>query len=201
MGRCKRVSFQLACLSATWLLISACDRLSVKETLTDAEFELTSHQEEPVLFPKTFEGNILLVGYVYTYCPDVCPLITHKMIGVQRSIGQSEDVHFVLVTFDPDRDSPEVLAEYASLYGLDPGNWTLLTGDRKTISALTEQLGVTVVKTPTRFTESGDPIYFMDHTDRVTLIDEQGQVRRHYYGSDLNVGRVQKDIQTLRSNH
>lgn len=181
------------------LLWTNCDRLSVKESFEGVRYELTDHRNESVILPDSFEGKILLVGYVYTHCPDVCPMITQKMRAVERKLEEDE-VHFVSITFDPDRDTPEILANYAHNFDLNEERWTLLTGQREVVDSLLERLGIQTVKTPTRFSDQGEASYFIDHTDRVSLIDKKGRVRRHYPGSQLDPDTVLRDIRKLGLN-
>ncbi len=176
--------------------VISCDRLSVKDDLNDVQFELTDHRGDSITFPESFKGKAVLIGYVYTHCPDICPMITYNMRDVERELD-TDKLHFVSISFDPNRDTPEILADYARNYRLDEQKWSLLTGDRRTISALMERLSITTVKTPTRFTDSGHEVYFIDHTDRVTLIDNDGKIRRHYTGSELRSDKVVEDIRNL----
>lgn len=179
------------------LLISGCDRLSVKDNISDESFQLVNQKGETVVFPDDFSGSVLLVGYVYTKCPDICPVITYNMRDVYEKLGADENIHFISVSFDPTRDTPEILAKYAESYKIDYNNWHLLTGDSDVVDQLLEKLEIAVVKTPTRFTDEGEAVYFLDHTDRVTLIDENGNLRRNYYGSELNSDEVLSDIKTV----
>ena len=176
---------------------TGCDRLSVKESLQETEFNLVDQNGQQISFPEAYSGNVMLVGYVYTHCPDICPIITYNMRDVQRELAEEEGLMLVSVSFDPDRDTPEILYQYAESYRLNQGNWRLLTGEKKEVEALLEKLQIATVKTPTRFAEDNTPIYFIDHTDRVTLIDKKGQIRRHYMGSELSSDEVTEDIRTL----
>jgi len=175
---------------------SACDRLSVKDQLGELQFELTDHRGDQIIFPDSFKGKTILAGYLYTTCPDICPMITYNMRDVERELD-TDEIHFISISFDPDRDTPDILADYARNYRLEDEKWSLLTGDRRTISSLMERLEIATVKTPTRFTQSGDQIYFIDHTDRVSLIDKEGNLRRNYRGSELKSEEVIADIRTL----
>lgn len=176
--------------------VTGCDRLSVKDNLNDAQFELVDHRGDTVTFPDDFSGKAILAGYVYTHCPDICPMITFNMRDVEQALD-SEDLYFLSISFDPDRDTPEILADYVKTYQLDDSRWSMLTGDRKTISILLERLNIVTVKTPSRFTDSGNRVYFIDHTDRVTLIDKDGNIRRNYMGSELSSNEVIEDIRAL----
>lgn len=191
-----KIAVMLVATGITVNLIG-CDRLSVKDTFGEEEFNLIDQFGEQVAFPEIYTGKVMLVGYVYTHCPDICPIITYNMRDVQRELSDKEDFLLISVSFDPDRDTPEILYQYAENYRLNQENWKLLTGQRKEVEALLKKLQIATVKTPTRFSEDNTPIYFIDHTDRVTLIDKKGQVRRHYMGSELNSDEVIEDIRTL----
>jgi len=177
-------------------IFTACDRLSVKDQLGELQFELIDHRGDKVTFPDSFKGKTILAGYLYTTCPDICPMIIYNMRDIERDLD-TDEIHFISISFDPDRDTPDILADYARNYRLDDEKWSLLTGDRRTISTLMERLEIATVKTPTRFTQSGDQIYFIDHTDRVSLIDKEGNLRRNYRGSELKSEEVIHDIHTL----
>ncbi len=187
-----------------WLIIllfiiktAGCDRLSVIESFDGTEFTLVDQFDEEIRFPESFKGNVLLVSYVYTHCPDICPMITYNLRDVQRALPEADNFMLISISFDPDRDTPEILYQYAENYRLDQQNWRLLTGERAQVEELLKKLQIATVKTPTRFAEDDTPIYFIDHTDRVTLIDKRGQVRRNYPGSELRSEKVIEDIQTL----
>lgn len=186
-----------------WILllitVSGCDNLAVKEDVSSLDAMLVNHQGEDVSFPRDFSGHVTLVGYIYTICPDICPLTTQRMNQVALSLdpSEAEQIRVAGITMDPDRDTPDMLARYAESYRLASPVWSLLTGERSHVMGLLDQLEITVRRTPTRFTSSGEMIYFLDHTDRVSLIDEQGRIRRHYLGSELDVEQVVRDIRTL----
>lgn len=183
-----------------WVLLLAvpgCDRLSVKDTLEGEEYILTNQFHEEISFPADVKGNIVLVGYVYTHCPDICPIITYNMRDIQQELADRDDFMLISISFDPQRDTPDVLNEYASNYRLDLNNWHLLTGDPGNVESVLSRLRIGTLKSPTRFTDAGTPVYFIDHTDRVTLIDRKGQIRKNYTGSELKKEEVVNDILAL----
>ena len=186
-------------LAGGLLMFAACDNLRVEDSLAGLEYELLDQYNEEVTFPGAFAGNVVIVSYVYTYCPDICPLITYNMRDIQRALPEAENFMLVSVSFDPLRDTPETLYEYANNYRLDQSNWRMLTGEPGVVEELLEKLRIRTVKTPTRFTEDGGQIYFIDHTDRITLLDHKGNVRRNYSGSDVDPEQVAEDIQRLLS--
>lgn len=182
------------------MAISGCDRLSVKDSFDGEEFHLLDQFDDSINFPEEYKGNVMLVGYVYTHCPDICPVITYNMRDVQRELDDEEDFMLVSISFDPDRDTPEILHQYAENYRINQANWRFLTGEKSRVDNLLKKLGIATVKTPTRFDENNTPIYFIDHTDRVTLIDREGNIRMHYNGSELNSDEAIEDIRQLLEN-
>jgi len=194
----KLSSFLLTAITAGILLsFAGCDSFSIKNSIGDKEFSLLDHNNQEVVFPEDFLGNILLVGYVYTHCPDICPAITYNMRDVQQLVDDSSNFKLISISFDPDRDSPSVLRDYAANYNLDTDSWSLLTGERNEVDEVLELLEIATVKTPTRFLEDGKAIYFIDHTDRVTLIDREGNIRKQYTGSEFNPEEVAEDVKKL----
>jgi len=178
---------------------AGCSRLSIKDTITDSQFTLINQYGEEVVFPDDFLGKTMIAGYIYTSCPDVCPFITYNMRDVQRAFDQSE-IQLISFSFDPDRDTPERLAEYAHNYRLSLDNWTLLTGSRSEVEGAMKRLGIRVIKNPTRFLDDNTPFYFMDHTDRISLVDRDGNLRMNYFGSESKPEQIIEDIKNLHSN-
>lgn len=192
---------KLRCCLFLLLIISlltagGCDRLSVKESLSGFEVELINQQGETVHFPESFRGETILVGFIYTHCPDICPLTTLNMKEVEQQIDDP-DAHFIGISMDPIRDTPEVLSDYARNYGLNPSRWSLLTGEREEVRKLLERLDVIARRTPMRVTDSGRQIYFIDHSDKVSLLDGSGNIRQNYPGSELQGDDVLADMERL----
>lgn len=94
-------------------------------------------------FDDLVEGKVVLVNFIYTSCPDACPLETAKIAEVQRLLGDrmGRDTFFYSISIDPDVDTPEVLADYARRYGAGPG-WLFLTGKGADVALLRERLGL-----------------------------------------------------------
>ena len=84
-------------------------------------------------------GTVWIVNFIYTHCPDTCPLQTANMSRLQRDFKDVKDLYFVSITVDPDRDTPPVLREYADRYGADPARWLFLTGEKEAIYRLARE--------------------------------------------------------------
>lgn len=80
--------------------------------------------------PADLRGQVVVLNFIYTSCPDVCPLHSEKIAEVQGMINETpmkDLVTFVTVTTDPDSDTAEVMRGYGPAHGLDPVNWLFLT--------------------------------------------------------------------------
>ncbi len=165
--------------------------------LSDDQFTLIDQDGSEVQFPEAFEGKKVVMSFVYTNCPDICPMITARLKQVESRLNAMDDVHFVLLTFDPERDTPEVLARYADTFNLSPSRWTLLTGEEEELTQALQRLDIEAVRSFTRHDEDGNPYYFIDHTDRVTLIDSQRRVRHTFTGSKVDPEELIDAIQTM----
>ena len=74
----------------------------------------------------------------------------------------------------------------------------LLTGNKEIIEDLLRRFDVKAIKTDQTVDEEGNPEYSMMHTDRISLVDENGILRKNYKGSTLNLDEIIEDIKTLK---
>ncbi len=119
---------------------------SVAETKWGADYfpnhELTNHEGETFLFfDDLVKDKIVVINFIYTSCPDVCPLETAQLTRVQRILGDrlGQDVFFYSITIDPDRDNPTVLKDYRDRFG---AKWPFFTGDEAEIIDIRRKLGL-----------------------------------------------------------
>lgn len=175
------------------------DKLPVKDDLSGAHYDLLTQDSTHISFPQSMKGKVVVLGLIFTHCPDICPLITNNMEHIQEEVKKEnmDDVSFVSISFDPLRDKPSVLKEYAGVREIDMRNWTFLTGRPSEIDSLKKQLHYVAIAGDTTYSETGEPSYFFVHTDRITLMDKEGKVRQEYKGSKVNVEEIMKDIKAL----
>ena len=77
-----------------------------------------------------FKGKIVVLHFIYTNCPDFCPLHAEKIAEIQKMINitpMKDMVEFISITTDPKRDFGQVLKDFGNNHGLDPVNWVFLT--------------------------------------------------------------------------
>src|SRR5262245_34400333 len=109
---------------------------------------LTTHEGKVVrFFDDLLENKVVVINFMYTSCPDVCPLETAKLAELQAILGDrvGQDVFLYSITIDPRIDTPSVLREYAARYGARPG-WLFLTGAEDDITLLRRKLGLYIAE-------------------------------------------------------
>jgi protein SCO1/2 len=118
-----------------------------------------------------FRGKVVVMFFGYTQCPDVCPTTMTDMAEVKRRLGpDGERLQVIFVTLDPDRDTPQVLAEYVPAF--DP-SFIALRGSLEETVAVAKEFKVFYQKVPGRTGTS----YTMDHTAGSYVFDRDGRVR------------------------
>lgn len=180
------------------LAIACRESLPVEKFLGDREYELLNQDGVSVNFPKIIEGKVAILGYIFTNCPDICPLTTNNMRLVQEKLNKKNihGVEFVSITFDPIIDNPSVLTKYAGIRNLNTLNWSFLTGEKEVIDTLMKNLGIMAVVGDSSVIE-GETVYFYIHTDRISLVDKSGNIRKNYMGSKVDIDEIINDIETL----
>jgi protein SCO1/2 len=155
------------------------------------DFKLTDQDGKPFKFSDT-RGKLVLVTFIFTTCPDVCPLLTAKLAAIQRTLEERniKDYFLLSITTDPERDTTAALKEYAGHFKADFRRWSFLTDSRQEMSKVWKLFGVNVTKN-----ESGQ----VRHTSLTTLVDHQGNRRIDYYGDKWQEKEVLKDIEWLAS--
>ena len=105
---------------------------------------LVTHEGERVrFFDDLIRDKVVAINFMYTSCPDTCPVQTARMLQVARLLGDrlGEDVFFYSITIEPEHDTREVLKAFADSWNI-PDGWTFLTGDRNDIIRLRKKLGM-----------------------------------------------------------
>lgn len=140
-----------------------------------------------------FDDKIYVADFFFTRCMGICPKMSKQMDRAAEELKAEEDVKFISHSVTPVSDSVPVLAEYAELYGADPEQWMLVTGDKKEIYRLARNFYFAVTTEGT-----GDSTDFI-HTENFVLIDKQKRIRGFYDGtSTKEVDQLIKDIRKLQ---
>ncbi len=164
------------------LMISCGNNPEVIEDMGDASFRLLDQDSTEVIFPDDFEGDYIVMGFIYTNCPDICSLITQNLVKIQKELNYPEDVQFVAATFDPVRDTPPRLKQYGKPFKVDE-NFTFLTGDSTQVFALMDSARVRSQVSMRDTTSDGRALYFINHSDKIMVLNKQAEVIFEYGGS------------------
>lgn len=185
------VGLTLAVVGGVWLL----DRnyqyqgVVIDPPAQAADFTLTDQNGQPFRLSDQ-RGRLVLIYFGYTNCPDVCPITLSDYKRIKAGLGKlAEQVTFVFITIDPERDTVPRLKEY--LANFDP-DFIGLTGDRVTLEPVWKAYGVYQQKQDTGSAAG----YLVDHTSRIYTIDAQGNWRINYpFGMETD--KIVRDLQHL----
>jgi len=150
-------------------------------------FELVDHAGAP-FFRNDLAGRWTVLFSGFTHCPDICPATLGILRAAQQDLNGTEKLQTVFVSVDPERDTPERLAEYLAWFDED---WIGLTGDPIQLDRLLNSLQMAYVRVP-----SGNGDYMMDHATAVALIDPQGRMAA-YWRPPLDAAKLRDDLAGL----
>jgi cytochrome oxidase Cu insertion factor (SCO1/SenC/PrrC family) len=102
------------------------------------DFALIDQRGRPLRL-SDLAGKVWIASFVFTNCPDECPLMTSEMARLQSDLAHVADLRLVSISVDPDRDTPAVLLQYAERLNADPDRWFFLTGDKRVIYHLARE--------------------------------------------------------------
>ncbi len=191
---------ELVALLAALIIFSGCGNdFDLKKNVAGRQVNLLNQDSTQVNYPGIIKDKVAVIGFIYTNCPDICPLTTHNMQLAEEKLGKDQlnKVRFLLITFDPDRDTPSILTKYASVREMNMNDWELLTGTSKDINSILDEFNVKAIHDDTTYNDKGQPNYFIIHTDRISLVDENGDLRKNYHGSTASPDELAKDIKSL----
>ncbi len=144
--------------------------------------QLVDQDGQPFDMAADLSGDVALVFFGFTRCPDVCPFTMAQLSSVYAEVGEPGDLKVVMVTVDPEFDTPEVVGEYVKRF--DP-SFIGLTGSNSQVAAAAKAF----------FVGYGGAGVDTVHTEYVAVLDRQGRMR-YVYGSDV-VRTLARDVPRL----
>ncbi|MEE4956513.1 SCO family protein [Pseudomonas alliivorans] len=137
-----------------------------------------------------FKGKWTLVFFGYTYCPDICPTTLAQLRDIRTKLPQEtvDNMRVVLVSVDPDRDTPQQLKQYLGYF--DP-RYIGLTAPVADIQKLASALSIPFIPADT-----SKPGYTVDHSGNLALIGPDGR-QRGFIRSPLNAQKLVAQLPVL----
>jgi len=194
-----KILLNLITIFAILILPGCQSKFPLDKDLTKKNYTFINQDSIEVIFPGIIKDKITVIGFIYTNCPDICPMTTHNMYLTQQKLKKNaiDNVLFVSVTFDPDRDSPSILKKFGEIRDIDFNNWIFLRGDKKNTESILKRFDITALKTDTTYFDDGELTYSVMHTDRISLIDNESRLKKNYRGSKVNLEELYNDIINL----
>jgi protein SCO1/2 len=149
------------------------------------DFTLTDQTGAKVRLSQ-YRGQPVGVTFLYTTCPDVnaCPMTAAKFSRLDAMLREKRFGHLLVVTVDPEHDTPVVLKQYAEKVGADPKRWSFLTGEPAAVAEAAARFGVLYSK------KAGQLI----HQQGVAVVDPDGKLATIYYGANWEPEHLLRDM-------
>lgn len=139
-----------------------------------------------------FRGKVVILFFGYTSCPDICPSALAKFANLlQLPDLSAEQLQVIFISLDPERDTPQRLAEYVPWFH---PSFIGLTGDASTIAGLARQFRVTSLKKEI----PGGMGYVLDHSAGAYVFGKDGRLRL-YLGENAKIDDIASDLRRLLS--
>jgi len=140
-------------------------------TSAGGDFELTDQNGEP-WSTQSARGQVVLLSFGYTFCPDICPTTLATINAALKQLGDdAAQVQPVFVSLDPERDTPERLHEYVNWFN---PRLIGLTGSAETLRQVADRYRVRYARVQTE----GADYYTLDHSASLYLLDRNGELAR-----------------------
>jgi protein SCO1/2 len=187
--------------------------LAAGDPIPDAVFVDQSGQPRRL---SEWRGRVVAVTFIYTRCPlpNFCPLMDRHFADVQREIVKDaalrERVRLLSVSFDPEYDTPKVLAAHAARTSANPAYWTMLTGEREEVDRFASTFGVSIIRPPAGGRSdrpaphsSGQPgettaSTEIAHNLRTAVIDSRGRLVTMLSGNEWQPSELLAHLRTTR---
>ena len=159
-------------------------------------FELISQTGSKVRLAD-LHGSVWIGDFIFTNCASSCPMMSAQIQKLRTALGDVKGIRFVSFSVDPERDTPEKMAEYARGYGASPEEWLFLTGEKASLRRLaTEGFHLPADDTsPEDIAKGAEAVL---HSTRIALVDAEGRIRGYYDGTDTEaMTRLGTDVRRL----
>lgn len=108
------------------------------------DLEVIDQNGKPLRFySDVLKGRVVLINFIFSNCQDACPMATQKLVQTRHLLVDSvrDDVWFVSISVDPERDTPQAMKEFARKQRVDESRWLFLTGSKQNLDFIVKRLG------------------------------------------------------------
>lgn len=170
-------------------------QLPVMKDFSAKSWALTNQSGAAAVFPVRSEAKAVVVGFIYTYCPDICLMSTDNMMTAYGKLSDEVEngaVVFRSITFDPKRDTPGVLKQFAEIREINTTRWEFLTGEVSTVDSIMAAVGIYH-----KAAEGNSENYTIDHSDYIGIFDGRGRLRKLFPGSTVNPEDIAEAVRAI----
>lgn len=113
-----------------------------RKFFTDLEV-IDQNGNELRFYSDVLKDRVVLINFIFTNCQDYCPMVTQKLKMTRNMMVDSvrDEVWFLSISIDPERDTPEAMKAFAEKQGVDQSRWLFLTGDKQNLDFIVKRLG------------------------------------------------------------
>lgn len=163
---------------------------TIYHTISDFSF---ISQDSSIVTQETVKNKIYIADFFFTTCKSICPKMTNHLMRVQNAFSDDPEIVIISHTVDPERDTPPVLAAYASKHKAIEGKWYFVTGDKKQLYDVARN-SYYITAMPGDGT--GDDFI---HSEKIVLVDKDKRIRGFYDGTDYyDITRLIEEVKVLK---
>lgn len=158
------------------------------------DFTLENWDQTTVSMHDLRDKTVILT-FSYSNCTVRCPVVTVRLKSLDELMESPEDVVYLHVSIDPDKDTPESMKKYFGLYKLDPvkdKRWMFVSGQETDLLKLWEFYGIEIEKIKDKSLPEG---YYMEYNPMLVLIDKRGSIKHQedfYFEEDNIISKIRE---------
>ena len=176
---------------AVLLGLGACGREAPRAYGQLPEFHLVDQRGQPFRLAD-LRGRAFVADFVFLGCSDVCPRLTERMKTLEGKI------HLVTFTVDPENDTPDRLAAYATAHGADPARWTFLTGPSEEVEkTVVKGFKIAMGRERVPAANGKSEVLQIFHGEHLVLVDGEGRIRGYYDSQGEGMEKLLRDVDAV----
>lgn len=134
----------------------------------------------------SLQGKVVVAAMVFTHCESACPRIVADMQHIEKAVGNSPDVVYLLISMDPERDTPKRFMEFGKERQLGE-HWTMISSNQDNTDEIANVLGMKIKK----LSDGG-----FDHSNAIYLLDKKGNIAFVQEGLNQNADQIIEKIKS-----